>query len=343
MDRDYYAVSAKLKAMYSYHLTKDDYISISKKKTISEIISYLKNSTGYGNILSGIDGRTVHREDLEIILREYMFLEYDRMYRFVHGDKRKLLWFLCMREEIWYIKRMFRKLYNRDSDVEPIEVSDFVKNHSSVDISALVNAESVDSLIGVLKNSQYSKLLVKYNFDTNSFNLFDAEMSLDKYYLTSLNTAAKKYLPKSEYKILSQIIGTEADLTNISWIYRAKKYFNIPKEIIYSYIVPVYNKINHDDIVSMVELDSSDDIIRYLEKGPYSVVFENKDDRFIEEKANKFLYRLCKRIYISHARTIAEIFAYFVLKEQEFKNIIIIAESIRYGFDEDIIVEHITV
>ena len=48
MSVEYSAIAAKLKAMYSKFLTRDDYEQLLERKSVNDICSYLKSTPGYG-------------------------------------------------------------------------------------------------------------------------------------------------------------------------------------------------------------------------------------------------------------------------------------------------------
>ena len=51
MSVEYSAIAAKLKAMYSKFLTRDDYEQLLERKSVNDICSYLKSTPGYGEVL----------------------------------------------------------------------------------------------------------------------------------------------------------------------------------------------------------------------------------------------------------------------------------------------------
>ena len=64
------AVLAKTLAKYGKRLTDKDYASLLSCKSVSEVVTYLKNNTSYKEILKKVNEREVHRGRLELILRQ---------------------------------------------------------------------------------------------------------------------------------------------------------------------------------------------------------------------------------------------------------------------------------
>ena len=55
MSVEYSAIAAKLKAMYSKFLTRDDYEQLLERKSVNDICSYLKSTPGYGEVLEQVN------------------------------------------------------------------------------------------------------------------------------------------------------------------------------------------------------------------------------------------------------------------------------------------------
>ena len=67
---------------------------------------------------------------------------------------------------------------------------------------------------------------------------FDMEEALDEYYFKTVLDSTKKYLTQEDYNITKNFFGTEADVQNIIWIYRYKKYYDFTEEEILGHILP---------------------------------------------------------------------------------------------------------
>ena len=85
---DYGAVYAKVKALYGKRLKQEDYDALTRCNTVLEIATYLKEHTCYCEIFNKIDILSLHRSDLEIILRNEYESEYTRFFRFI--DKKDI-------------------------------------------------------------------------------------------------------------------------------------------------------------------------------------------------------------------------------------------------------------
>ena len=53
------AILAKARSMYE-ELTEDDYSELLKRRSVSDIVTYLRNETEYANVLEDLKENTVH-------------------------------------------------------------------------------------------------------------------------------------------------------------------------------------------------------------------------------------------------------------------------------------------
>ena len=64
------AIVAKAKAKYGKRLKYDDYKRLLDCKTVAEVVSYLKTETSYKDVLVKVNENSVHRGQVEAILRQ---------------------------------------------------------------------------------------------------------------------------------------------------------------------------------------------------------------------------------------------------------------------------------
>lgn len=345
MRTKYCAVSSKLKAMHSLYLSESDYNILLTKKTVPEVCSYLKNNTGYSQVLENVDDRAIHRLDLEMFLNNELKKEYIRMYKFVGQRDRKMLYLWFMRSEVEFLKRAVHCIYNgEDNDIEilPNTVSDFFKKHTKIDIDAVGKMKNFDDLIKACENTVYYEVLTRSSkIDADAFSV---TMRLDSFYYRGLWKAKDSYLDKAERNVFEEYAGRDIDALNILWIYRSRKYFNVDKEMIYTYLIPVRYKLKESHIRDMVESDDEQSFFAAVSQTPYSMLFDGVDKGFFAEECyQKMIYRTAKRIYKNYPMSMSSVFAYFRLKEIELDNLQTIIEGVRYSFDADAIAEHICI
>lgn len=345
MGANYCAVSAKLKAMHSLYLTSNDYKALLAKKTVPEICSYLKNETGYSQVLESVDDKSIHRLDLERYLASELKKEYVRMYEFVGQKERKLLYLWFMRSEIEFLKQVIQRIFNNEDDSIAIlteYLSDFFKAHTKIDIESIGKVTTFEDLIKACENTVYHNVLLRSSkVDVDAFEI---TMRLDSYYYRCLWKAKDTYMPKSERPVFEDFVGRDIDALNVLWIYRSRKYFSVDREMVYTYLIPIRYKLKREQITSMVEADTDEAFFNAVRETPYAMLFDRLDDGFfVEERYTKMIYSITKSIYKNHPNSINAVFAYFKLKEVEISNLRTIIEGARYSFNADAIAEHICI
>ena len=241
MSVEYSAIAAKLKAMYSKFLTRDDYEQLLERKSVNDICSYLKSTPGYGEVLEQVNERDIHRGQMEILLEQEMVDEYVRLYNFMDNSKRTVMEFWFMRREITFLKREIRYIYTHEErsndEVNQSKFDAFFETHTKINREIMHNAKSLSDCIEACKNTPYSEPLQRAeNIGADSFSM---GMVLDTYYYKSIWHTASVALDKTQENLFKRLIGTKIDMLNLMWIYRGKKYFEFTNEIIFTYLLPV--------------------------------------------------------------------------------------------------------
>jgi V/A-type H+-transporting ATPase subunit C len=345
MDGNYNAISAKLQAMYSNHLTDNDFKQLLEKKSVNDICAYLKNDTAYAEVLSGLDERDAHRGHLEFVLKQKMLSEYMRMYQFMDLKKRNILKFWWMRHEIEYLKRSIRYIFNHEKQVDDVidqQNKDFFMEHTKIDWEALAHAKTFSDCVKACENTPYADVLARA--ENLNADLFSVGMLLDSYYYVSLWRAKDLLLDKEGAKIFETLIGPTIDMLNMTWIYRGIKYFHFDKELIYTYLIPVRYLLTEEMIIGMVEAESPEAMSLIAQKTRYAPLFDGVEDGFfVEENYRRMMNQRAKSVFVNHPRSMAAVFAYFNLQEVEIFNVTMVIEGIRYSLNTDFIRQHVRI
>ncbi|MDR0273522.1 MAG: V-type ATPase subunit, partial [Clostridiales bacterium] len=79
-------------------------------------------------------------------------------------------------------------------------------------------------------------------------------------------------LDKSSQKSLKKIFGTEADLRNILWLYRLKRYHKIEGNAVFSYLIPANYKLSAAEITALAHIKDLEIFIRVVASGAYGEI-----------------------------------------------------------------------
>lgn len=342
MSNNFCAISTKLKAMRSGHLTAEDYDALLQKHTVNEVCAYLKQ-TGYGEFLAPLNDATVHRGMLEEYLDMKYEDEFERLYEFAGLEQRKILRYQFILNEIHLLKSVLMRCMSHETltrhSITPIK-SEFFKKHSKIDIDALLFSKNIQAVCDACKNTEYYRP-VSHSLSLGS-DYAGVCMMLDRMYFENLWSDIKKYVDENQKKEFKNYIGTQTDYLNLMWIYRCKRYFNMPNEMIYTYLIPVFYRLTSDEISKMIESDTLSECEKAIRDGRYGSILDTSDEQlFIEHNYNRLYYLLSKKVFKLNPETISEIFSYFNLLRIETDNIKTIIEGIRYDISPDIIKKYI--
>lgn len=342
MSHEFCALSTKLKAMRSGALSPAEYDQLLEKHSVNEVCSFLKN-TAYGPYLSDLNERDVHRNVLEErIARRYQD-QYLKLYVFVGLEQRKLIQFFFMRSEIDLIKRALRKCFNHEQlFVMRMDEAknEFFTKHSNINTELLLQSCTLNSVAEACKNTIYFSIL-RQAISTNA-DYPAIHMMLDRFYFKMLWSTVDHYVEKSQRDDLQKYIGTQIDYMNVMWIYRCKRYFKMPNELIYTYLIPVYYRLSKEEISEMVEAPNMEACEKVILKGRYKDILNTDGNIFlIERNYKKIWYKSAKKAYKLHPQTMIEVFAFFDLCLLETENLKTVIEGIRYQTDPELVRKYI--
>jgi V/A-type H+/Na+-transporting ATPase subunit C len=330
----YQVVNTKVAAMSSKLLKDEDYKRTIDFKTPSEIAVYLKSNTDYREMLKEFNPETMHRGDLERMLKEGLIDEISRLINYFDGDYRSFFKCFYIKYEIYDLKTIAR-LIHIDKDFSNINDSlVFASKYRYINLDKISNAKTVAELIITLENTVYYPFLKNLLDGNDKETLYRFEMSLDKAYFTILEENVSK-LDKNDKMAYYDLYGSYIDMLNVQWIYRGKKYYNLSPEEIFNYSINDGCKFNYKKIKEFCYAKDIEELARMVEDTPYAFMLKGDrlQDIYMERRMNRYMYfklRLAKK---RHRNDISSVLAYLELLEFEIKDIVAIIENVRYGMD----------
>jgi len=337
----YGALAAKARASYGKLLTKKDYEELIEKSTVAEVAGYLRNSTHYVDVLSNVDENTVHRGQLENIIKTDIMKEYSRFLKFTSGNARKFLQSTYKKYETESLKIIFRRLETVGNVMSAEGFLLFLKDNATLDFHKLLKSRDSMEFINNLEGTEYYTILKPFAADNVHINLFNLEMVLDLNYFKYLKKRMKKYLKGNDKKPLEDSFGIKTDVLNILWVYRCKKYYDMPKEIIQSYVLPYNSGIRKETLRQLIETDDLDKFADIISNTKYADIFKRDIDEFFEVNFAEYMYNVHMKMFRRYPLTISVAVDYIHMKEYELSNIISIIEGIRYGLRPEKIKKYI--
>lgn len=328
----YSGAHAKVKAMTGKLLKEKDYDALLSKSSIGDVAAYLKSNTKYKDALAGVSETDVHRGQLEQLLLEVKENEFAKLFKYEKGNNKRFLAVFILRYEIELLKEMFRMVESGILFTFDRRINEYYRKHMTIDADKLAASKTKTQFIENLKGTPYNKLLSPFISNTEHFNIFGIEMTLDVYYFVTAWKSAIKLLGKKDRRIVSRSLGSEMDILNLLWIFRSKKFYNIPSELIYSYIIPIKYRLRQEQIAELVTAGNIDEVYKLLDETVYSEIFKEKEG-FTEQYFYDYMMKLQRKAARYYPFSIMTMLLYIHQKDNEVGNIIKITEGIRYKLD----------
>lgn len=334
----YSGITTKVRAMESHLISDRQFREMAALEDVRSAAEYLKRQPAYAGMFAGLEDSQLHRGHLEQLLTLSKYRDFTKLYRFSNLSQRKFLDLYFMHYEIQIIKKCLRDVMSHQKTILDLSLfEDFFKKHSDIDLIALSQAVTLPEFLATLEGSVYDSLLSSC-MDTVSGpppTIFDFEMKLDLLYFKTIWKSKKKLLSKSEQRILNQCFGCRLDLLNVQWIYRSKKYYQLPAADIYALLIPVNYRLKTAQIQGMAEAATLNEFFSVL-KGTYYGSVSNIDPGEhpdLEALYAQILDRIYRGASRKHPYTIAILDSYLHFKESELQKIITTIEGIRYGLN----------
>lgn len=327
----YSGIVTKLRAMESRLLTDTQFTEISGIGSVPELVEYLKKNSSYASVLNMLDEEQLHRGNIEKVLVQSLYHDYTKIYRFC-GQKQRSFMKLHMKSyEVDLINYCLRIVINHYK--QPFDLNhkrDFFDRYSQLSIERLITSRTTDELVENLKGTEYYAPLRKLK-DSRDVTLYDYDLTLNLYYFTSIWREQKKLLKKDDLDLFMRDCGSQIDLLNLQWIYRAKKYYNMKPADIYLMLIPIHYKIKTDQIKEMVEAPGLEEFEAATKRTTYARHYNFRQDLTIEQMSADCLHHLYLIDRRRNPYSIAAVNTYLFLKEEELKKLTTAMECIRYG------------
>ena len=268
---NYSGIVAKIRAMRAKMLTDDDFRTIASCQSVPDILEFLKNGTQYAHLIDRVDPSMYRRSSMESLLTESLYDDYVKLYRFANARQKEYLRYFIKKYEVQMIKYCIGIVFNHYSRPFDIEFKqEFFSKYSGLDISRLVDSKNIDALVENLRGTEYYTIMHVVNTGEDS-SIFDYELAMDLHYFRFMWSLRSKLADKKEVEILTKEIGSEIDMLNLDWIYRAKKYYSLVETEIYSLLIPIHYRIRNDEIRKMVASPNVEEYSKLVDPAETSI------------------------------------------------------------------------
>ncbi len=322
---------AKLKGMNAKNLNNKDFEELLKQNNIVSINSILKAKSYH---LKNLDDNS-SREEIENELDNILIDDIEKIEKYLSNKDKEILFNCVVDYEIKVFMDILKKI--KYGKIEQNKIDNINKWTSKIfnKLKGIARVNNINEIKIYSKKTAFENIINSF-LDTNNIeesNLFLLEMQLDKFYFenlfNNLNTESSR-----------KLIGTKIDLENIIWIYRMKKYYNMPEEEIKKYIIEV--DYNLKCLNELIAIDDYKQIIEFLKKTKYKEIFETENEN-LEILIRKYMYNQYKKTFRQAKYDISTIISYLGMDKNQIENIINIVGGVEYKIDKQKIQEKIII
>ncbi|MBA7524960.1 V-type ATP synthase subunit C [subsurface metagenome] len=313
-------------------MKREDYLNMIQKKSVVEVARYLKDNTSYGKLLREINLDNISRRDLEDILKNNMIKNMDKLIYYFRDDYKEFIRSLYIKYEIEDLKNLSRSIFN-GKELETIKKPlSFLGKYSRVNSKILFKSKTNRDLIYSLKGSEFYEFLIPL-VNGKRENRFRFEMALDMGYFSIIQSRKLK-ISREDRKILKKWEGLLADLYNIQWVYRGKKFYSLSPEELLNYTINFGDKLTFRERKAMCYAKNLEELYKMITNTIYGFLFKKEEmyrDIYMERRIKRFIYYKLKALDRQFSLSIIQTIDFVWSFEFEIKDIISILEAIRYN------------
>ncbi|MEE0955439.1 MAG: V-type ATPase subunit [Eubacterium sp.] len=326
----YSALAAKIRAMDAKLLTESDFRELLSCPDVPSFASLLRQKPSYAPIFGDLNPNSLHRGDIEPLLRQSIFLDYTKLYRFADAKQREFLRLYFIRYEVHLLKMCLTKLFDQHGTGSDVSFfSEYYQKYSRLPAKELAEAPDLKTFLKALERTGYDQALAPLSAKPDA-SLFDYQFALDQYGFVSMWKKHSALSSPVERRQLTRILGSKFDMLNIIWIYRAKTYYKMSRSDIYALVLPIYSHISKDDIRALVECDTKDDLERLISHSWYARHFRGFSIQKMEADYTRIQKLLLKKESRQSPYSAVIMYQYLYRKEHEVDRLIIAMECVRY-------------
>lgn len=342
--RNLNATLAKMHAIYGKRLKSEDYSAMLSCTTVADAAGYIKHNTYLRRLFADIDTDTIHRGNLENILRRSLMEIYVKLIRFekIGGEFYN---YKIIKTEIDEILICILHLNAGTTDhITTLPI--YMNKYTSFDLMELAQVRSFTELMSLVAKTPYYDILKEFapeiheDGSTEHIDYAGAELKLRTYYGNRLLESLSAF-DKAAQKELREFIGTQFDIINIINAYRMIRYFGMETGKVKSRMIPIYTRIPEKKLNELFSAESEKDFLEKFSRTYYGrvVAEEGYDIHDPETSLLRYRLRAAKRVFSRAQSAPVAFYTFNYLQEIEIKNIIRIIEGIRYSLPSKEIAE----
>lgn len=323
----YSGIYAKTCALNATLLNAVDYERLASCESVKEFAEALGEIPAYKESAAEAIEYGASRVAIERSLLTSLYGDFAALYGFITDhEQRKYLDAVFMQYVLEIIKRIIRRIYDHRNFKNIIpKYGNFLSSHAGLNFEKIAVSEDINTLYENVKGSEIHALLTKIN--PQNATLFDYETHLDISGIMKRHKEQER-LKGASLAAVRRLNGVETDLRNIVWIYRAKEFYDIPNDKLFTYLIPAHYALTAETIRALAAAKSPEEFSAVLAKTRYKGVFTEVTPEAMETD----LHREISSLYEEHRKTFSlmSVIAHLYFKRREINNLTALIECVRY-------------
>ena len=319
------AVTAKARAVYGRSLTERDFAALAAKSSVADVCAYLKQTDRCGQCLSAANPQTIHRGQLEALLRRNMFNIFESFHRFDNSGGRSFFPLIIMRSEAEQILTAIECAAYGSAEAYISSLPAFLDEHTKTDLYALGSAQGFGDIARILAPTPYGAVLA----DVLAKAQADGRIEINEcaFYAHTCMKQIQKNFRGSERTNLKRAVLKCMDMENVVTVARMSRFSADPADI-NAQLIPMRYRLTPEAVERLAQSPDPERIRAELESMGYRAEASAPTVELLTEEISLKFLRHTLRLSQSSA------LVYFALAELlsiENKNIKTVIEGIRYG------------
>lgn len=330
------AMIAKAHAMYGRRLKTENYNELIRLKSVGELAAYLKKTPGYADVLANIYPESIHRGQLELLLRKAVFTKYSKLVRYDTSGKHSFLSFVVSRLEIEQIMSSIMYLNAGEQEGFITDLPGFLISHASFSLLELAKVRSFRELLTVLQHTPYAAVLRPFvPAEGEKIDYTGCETALNTLYYEQLFKRIDQTAKGKNKEELKNMIRTQVDLLNLSVLFRMKSFFQADADEIRRHLLPFHHHLRKERLDALLNADSGEDVMKFIRSSAYRKMPDSDRYVYIEDYVKQINAYYSKQLMRFSVNAPAVVYGYMELLQLELSNITNIIEGVRYGMTPD--------
>ena len=315
------------------------------KMNFSEIAELLQESQ-YRKQINELAMQYSGSDLIDIALNRNLAASFKKLMQISSPELRVLVREYAKRSDIEDIKTIIRGKFTNAAEKDILRS---ITGAGTLDYGFLVSLMQSSSIEEVLKNNR----IVDFSFFKDALNELGAKNSIayienvfDRQYYTQLIQFSAA-LPK-QGELFRDFLFKEAEMLNLLTLLRLRK-AKFPKDMIKNFLIPMRGSPKGSRILSLLNLEEIDQILRALENTEYKNIVVKGMENFqksnsliaLETGIYKHLLGQSALFMHQHPLSIDVILGYMFAKEIEVRNLRIIVKGKQLGLGEQFIEEQL--